>query len=54
MIREAYDSPVCRGANTSNLVLRAFSLRKWKAREKALASAGHMTQKNPEIVGVIN
>ena len=34
-----------------NLVPRAFSLRKWEGREKALASAGHMTQKTPRNCG---
>ena len=37
-----------------SLVPRAISWRKWERREKALASAGHMTEKHPEIVGVIN
>ena len=33
---------------------QGFFRRKWEGREKTLASAGHMTQKTPEIVRVIN
>ena len=33
---------------------RPFSLASEVGREKALASAGHMTNKHPEFVGVLN
>ena len=32
---------------TVNLVPRAFSLKKWVGREKALASAGHVSPRTP-------
>ena len=33
---------------------QGFSLKKWVGREKALASAGHVSILHPEILGVIN
>ena len=40
-----FDSITLRTA--SNLVPRAFPLKKWVGREKALASAGHVSSRTP-------
>ena len=44
--------PYFEASTGTNLVPRAFFLRKWEGREKALASADRMTQKNTQKLWV--